>query len=278
MHLGLTGLAASSNGEVNPNALAAAVLVIASVSLPLLLSRSWRLWPEVFVVSGGLAATGVVTLVLCRSRVAWLTVWLMLVGTAVYGTRSRVGRIVLGAMIVLPVFAAGAAVVFLSREAFTTAAADVWTSANDRATIMSAGFRHLRESPWLGVGLNEFRTLFHPGGVDVAHAHNIVLQTALDLGIAGSLAYWSIVALLLVRARGTMAGASAAVRATAAGAALSLIASSLFGLLDAVPLGSKVGIFQWMSGGLILAGWRIQADRPLADVSAEPALRHEARM
>jgi hypothetical protein len=36
------------------------------------------------------------------------------------------------------------------------------------------------------------------------------------------------------------------------------MAVSLFGLGDAVSLGAKIGLFQWMASGLILTAWRLQ--------------------
>ena len=43
------------------------------------------------------------------------------------------------------------------------------------------------------------------------------------------------------------------------GSGLALVAVTLFGLADAVPLGAKIGILQWAAAGLILAAHHVHA-------------------
>jgi hypothetical protein len=38
---------------------------------------------------------------------------------------------------------------------------------------------------------------------------------------------------------------------------LALVSVHAYGLLDAVALGTKLGVFQWLSSGLILAAWQV---------------------
>jgi O-antigen ligase len=141
-----------------------------------------------------------------------------------------------------------------------------WVSARGRTQIMGQAVDRWRQSPWIGIGLNEFRHVYTPRagdlpqGADVAHAHNFFLQTALDIGLVGSAAYWSILALLWVRASQAAKGTSRMAWAAATGGAFSLIGVTLFGLTDAVTLGAKVGTLQWIAGGLILAAWHLRND------------------
>jgi hypothetical protein len=86
--------------------------------------------------------------------------------------------------------------------------------------------------------------------------HNIYLQTLLDVGVIGSIAYWGVMVFLIVRTCRLRHALSPLGRSVAIGSVVSLLAVGLFGVFDAVPLGSKIGILQWISGGLILAAWR----------------------
>jgi len=259
--LRLAGL--SSRGDVNPNALAAAVLLVAPLGVTVLVLRTGEKidWLGLMPVAFTVVVTSAVILVICASRSAWIAIWLILVGLLVRGMRSWLCRIVTGAIVVAPLFVAASSVLFLSQEAFLQQASNLWTSAGNRAEIITQGVDRWRASPWLGIGVNEFRSVYRPksAATDIVHAHNIFLQTALDVGAAGSAAYWGLLALLLVRATQAARGPSRAGRSAAVGSALCLVAISLFGLSDAVALGSKMGIFQWMAGGLVLAAWRVQS-------------------
>lgn len=259
IQLGLVGLA---GGDVNANALAAAVLLVAPLGVSLLVLRTGDKtdWLGLLPLALAVVVTGAVTMAICHSRTAWIVVWLILVGLLVRGMRSWLSRIVTGATVLAPLFIATGSVLFLSQEVFVTEARAFWSSAHDRAEIMTQGVERWRGSPWLGIGLNEFRSVYQFHGGDIAHAHNMVLQTALDVGAVGSTAYWGLLAFLLVRAGQSAKGLSRLGRSAAVGSALSLVAISLFGLSDAVPLGSKIGMFQWMAGGLILAAWRVQSE------------------
>jgi putative inorganic carbon (HCO3(-)) transporter len=263
MKLGLAGLA--SDGDVNPNALAAAALLVVPLAVSVLVLRTrgkagWGLLSTGFAV----VVTGAVTLTVSHSRSAWIDIWLVLVGLLVLGMRSWLARVFIGAVVVAPLFLATGSLLFLSKEAVMRDAGNYWTSAKGRAQITNQAFERWKQSPWLGLGLNEFRNVYKPRdgdipqNADIVHAHNIVLQTALDIGVLGSAAYWGVLIFLLVRARQAATGLSALASSAAVGSACSIITGTLFGLSDAVPLGSKIGTLQWMAGGLILAAWQVQ--------------------
>jgi O-antigen ligase len=206
-----------------------------------------------------------VTLVLSHSRTAAIAVWLIAIGLLVRGMRHWLARLIAGIVVVAPVLLLAGRMPFLTHEVAMRDANNSWVSARGRAQIIDQALDRLKESPWVGVGLNEFRHLYAPRpgdlpqGEDIAHVHNIVLQTALDIGIVGSAAYWGVLVFLWVRASQAARGTSSLARAAAVGAALSIVAATLFGLTDAVPLGSKVGTMQWAAGGLILAAWQLRA-------------------
>jgi putative inorganic carbon (HCO3(-)) transporter len=262
--LGLAGL--GPGGDVNSNALAAAVLLVLPVGLAVLaLATRARVdgW-ALRAASVTAVLLGSVALVLSHSRTAAIAVWLIAVGLLVRGMRPWLARVIAGAIVVGPVVLLAGRLPFLTHEVAMRDANNSWVSAQGRAQIMGRALEQLKESPWIGIGLNEFRHVYapRPGDLpqdeDIAHVHNIVLQTALDIGVLGSAAYWGVLIVLWTRASQAARGTSSLARAAAVGAALSIVAATLFGLTDAVPLGSKVGTMQWAAGGLILAAWQLR--------------------
>lgn len=257
--LGLAGL--PRGGEVNENALAAAALLVAPLGIAIMLSRVGSRLDSLALKALALTtvAGAAVALAVSHSRSAWMAVWLTLVGLLVYGVRSRVIRAVAGAALVAPLLALLVLALSMNQRAVQDAAVSAWSSMHSRGPIITQGWERLRESPWVGIGLNEFRAVYYPREQPVPHAHNIVLQTALDVGVVGSAAYWGLLAMLLLRARQATTTAAPLAAAVAAGSAAALVASTLFGVVDAVPLGAKIGLFQWVAAGLILAAWRMPA-------------------
>ncbi|MDR3450382.1 MAG: O-antigen ligase family protein [Alphaproteobacteria bacterium] len=75
------------------------------------------------------------------------------------------------------------------------------SSSIDRAKIYDLGWHVLQDNPWLGYGLNGFEPeyrLYQPGMVpEFNHLHNDILESLIDLGVAGGLILWAAVALLL---------------------------------------------------------------------------------
>lgn len=292
VRLGLAGM--DPSGVINPNALAAAALLIApfGVSIMFLGRREkidlFGLQPLGFVV----AAAGVLALAVSESRSALMAVWLTLVCLLVRGVRWWGWRLLVGTLVVVAPLLVVATVPSTSRSDFLLNASFLWRTVGDRAQIARAGVDRLKESPWFGIGMNRFRDVYEPPATaagahpadyemypvadyDVAHAHNVYLQTALDVGVLGLVAYCGVVWFLLLRADQVARGPTGPGRAAAVGGALSLIAISLFGLSDAVALGAKIGLLQWLAAGLILAAWRTQLGSGKATpsdpvMSAEP--------
>ncbi len=130
---------------------------------------------------------------------------------------------------------------------------DIW----QRALLAVSDF------PLTGIGLGAFRRLaiayapffdVDPVLADVGHAHNIFLQTALDLGIPGLVAYTA--ALVLVIGMGWKLYQRAvhpAERLLSAGLLTSLLAFHFFSLTDAVAPGAKPVFTLWVFMGTITA-------------------------
>jgi putative inorganic carbon (hco3(-)) transporter len=130
----------------------------------------------------------------------------------------------------------------------------------ERVEIWSGALRGIQEFAVTGMGMNTFRRMVpvlapalvaDPDARMPPHAHNHLLQVALDLGIPGLIAYtstWMLTAWLLVVAYRRCADTT--LRAFAAGLGAGLIAHFIFGLTDVIPLGAKVGILFWLAMGL----------------------------
>jgi hypothetical protein len=254
LKLGVPGLA--SDGYVNPNALGVAALLI----LPLgcaaaLAARGGGVRGAVPVVGGIAGLVSGAIIVLSQSRSAWIAVFLLVVVVACrMGTRwpSRLAALaLLGLLCVAGVIG----VQQVQDVSFESAINKVRSSSENRREILSQGIGVLRQAPWLGIGMNEFRHRYEvkPYGWPVAHAHNVFLQTALDIGMIGLGWYVALIVMLLVWADRIAHRASPLLAYTAAGAGLSLLGAHLFGLADALALGAKVGAFQWLAAGLIVA-------------------------
>lgn len=133
-----------------------------------------------------------------------------------------------------------------------------------RIEIWSRAFLVLQDHPLTGVSVNGFRRVVHvlyplfgiADEIDIAHAHNHLLQAGLDLGLPGLISYialWIISAILLIatfrhliRRRATRHPYYSLV----AGLGGSLLAGWIFGLFDAIALGARPSFMWWILIGL----------------------------
>jgi putative inorganic carbon (HCO3(-)) transporter len=128
-----------------------------------------------------------------------------------------------------------------------------------RPEIWSRAIYAIQDFSFTGTGLGAFRRvvnllypLFTVGPeTDIAHAHNMFLQVAVDVGLPGLIAYLALLELAGVVAWGTARRNSGIVRNLGLGCFAGLIALQVYGLTDAMALGSKPGLVFWMALGLI---------------------------
>ena len=125
-----------------------------------------------------------------------------------------------------------------------------------RLEIWSRAIYGLQDFPFTGMGMNTFREVIHilyplfliPPTTDLGHAHNHFLQTGLDLGLPGLIAYLSMWLTLPVILWKTWHQAQepwhqTIILATTA----SLTAYFVYGITDTVALGAKPGfVFWWL--------------------------------
>lgn len=257
---GLPQWLASSNGSqgVNPNAVAAAVLCGFPLLTVLVISRHTKcgLHPR-FIAPMWVGAVGV--LVLTQSMSAWVAA---AVTTLALGAALRRRMFLVGSSIAL-----GGALVIASVFPFpgTSVGSAAYESLDTRTVIWGRAVWALQDFPLTGVGLGAFRRVvpvLYPlydqvEDRDVTHAHNQFLQVALDVGVPGLVAY---IALLV--GCGTVAwtvyrAGPTPLKELTLGLSGNLVALQIFGLTDAVALGAKIGVFFWLTIGLLLAAHRI---------------------
>jgi len=113
--------------------------------------------------------------------------------------------------------------------------------------------------PFTGAGLGAFRHVvrrLYPLNVsptyDIAHAHNIFLQTALDVGLPGLIVYLALL-LLAFWLGWQVARGDETLRPFALGLLAGFAALHIYGLTDALALGSKTGLSFWVALGLLTA-------------------------
>ena len=264
--------------ELAPNEVGGALACVVPLSVVVTLTpRPAWMWALAILRAGFL----VVALLLTQSRGAVLAVASVLVLGAWCrcGRRSRawvVGGLALAGCMAWMLFGSGA----LQHGVFDEASGSPASSLHGRMELWRPGLAMLLDMPITGIGLNGFAVLLPQvdptlGQLDPSvrqHAHDIYLQTALDLGLPGLVA---ILAIGWCAARTGIQSAQsgpATVRPVAIGLLLGLLAYALHGLVEVVGLSSMPGTIVWITMGLLIAlrsanpGW-------LHDGSQSNALR-----
>lgn len=266
---------------VSPNQLAGVLLWVAPVALALayasliyrrelagLMRGTGREW-LISLVVWGCALVTLVVLLLAQSRSGFLGLAVAVMFLLAIATRYRNWLLpLLGGLFLLGLVGfvvAGPeralAMIFtaqdINEEALgTTLSLETLSS---RQEIWQRALWGIQDFPLTGVGFNMFRHvapalypyLQVPEGIDIAHAHNHLLQATLDLGVVGLIAYaalWVTAAWTLWMAWREAEGVWP--RVLTAGIAAALIGSFAFGLTDAVALGARAGFFFWLLLGL----------------------------
>lgn len=243
-------------GLVNPNALGVTALMVLPVALAFaaLPAGASRWGRPVRVLSAITAAAAFVVIIITQSRSVWMGGWVITIVALTAWKASGGLRIWRLAALVTLVAVPLAAVLWVRTHLDPTVA-----TAADRIQLRVAVWHQaldaLRASPLSGIGINAYRHV-QTVSADVPHAHNIFLQTALDTGLLGLGAYIALFA-MIIREGYRTAIRAVPVSPIAAAGALTIIGVHVFGIVDAVALGAKVGLFQWWAAGLVLAASRL---------------------
>lgn len=266
-------------GSLNPNPIGGTLILL----IPLLLAGTWGLlrgeiptgletrwgrWWKRLTIWGGLGCSSLSlgVLLLTQSRGAWAG--LAAAGAFLLALRIRwMGRV----LVVLVGVGVLATALYLwqagdsAGDSLHEVGTEIGLAA--RLEIWNRAIYGIQDFAFTGMGMNSFRKVVHllyplfllSPDQDIASAHNQWLQTALDLGIPGLVAYvalWAAVFRLLWLAG--KAASSAWARRLAAGLAAGLFAQFIYLAADAVPLGAKLGIFWWAAVTLAAALFQLE--------------------
>lgn len=273
---GLAALPGAPDAGINANQLAGALMLYVPVALGLAggwwRERKWALG----MLALGLAGIAGATLILTQSRSGWLGAVVGLVALATLAAWSTGRRPAQILAVVLPLaLAAAVAAVILARPEIATRfinasrQSENEISLSGRPEIWSRALYAIQDFPFTGTGLGTFRRVMHllyplftiSPDIDIAHAHNLFLQVALDVGLPGLVAYLAMLWLALVVAWQAAARGAAAGRGLALGLLAGLLALHTYGLADTIALGAKPGIAFWLALGLIAALPRVAGVR-----------------
>ena len=296
--LDLSGTAGDSRW-VNPNALGAAALLVAPIGVTLCFVQIRQTVRGVLVRLVGAVSTiaAVFVLFVTQSRSAWLALSLVLVVLWIRSWR----RFFLSLLLLLVVVMIGVGYTSTSQrnavaqpdpsrccvyhgcvspqlrtgplEAVITMSS---LSASNRLAYWTSALAELANSPWLGIGINQFHAVDASPPSPAAHAHNIFIQVALDLGVIGLLLYGALLAVLLMRADRLARDYSGVAAQIGSAAGLVLVGVHAFGLGDAVVLGARIGLFQWLAAGLIIGAWYTREFRAMDGEILGPAGKRKA--
>ncbi len=135
----------------------------------------------------------------------------------------------------------------------TRASSGISVKIAGRYPYWAAGLDAMRSHPIFGLGLNTLRLDPRIGYVR-AHAHNQFITTGAELGVPGLIAYLAMLVGASWMAWDVARHARIRWMRTAAGGLIAgQLAFHMFGLGDAIPLGTKVGVLFWVSLALIAA-------------------------
>jgi putative inorganic carbon (HCO3(-)) transporter len=261
---------------VNPNILASALAVIFPLAAALALRPEWavRRWlPPV----SGLLAIGMVGLV------------------ALTGSRGNLLAIAIATLLLLvlrwprllrllPVLLAGAALLFLLRGPILLdqlVASPAIGGLAERVEIWQRALYAVQDFSFTGIGLGTFDEvipLLYPyflisPTVVIPHAHNLLLQVGVDMGVPGLIAYTALLVCSFVMLIAPLRHRSLALPWTLAAGALGAWTSLLVGgIFDVANWGVKLTFVDWLLMALVVLLHR----RAHASSSVPPTGRQEA--
>jgi putative inorganic carbon (HCO3(-)) transporter len=226
------------------------------------------------------ALVSTATFILTQSRSGYLG--LMVAGLLIlWGSLRQRKLLALGLLLGTIILTAG----IISRIGWTQVEQMLLAFSNDavsaegvtltgRTEVWSRAIYAIQDFPLTGMGMNLFRYIvpvLYPffslsADIDIAHAHNQFLQTGVDLGLPGLIAYLAIwLGLAAMLWQSWQHAAEPFSRILTLGFAATLVGSFVFGLADAVALGAKPGFMFWVLLGLISGHYHLLVGAAHAD-------------
>ncbi len=142
-------------------------------------------------------------------------------------------------------------------------AGDATSGLDQRVEIWSRALYAIQDFPFTGLGLGTFERvvavlypLFLNPASTVPHAHNLLLQVAVDLGLPGLVAYLALLGLTFFNAFSTYHAfrrrGQNALAGLCAGCIAGLVGMCVHGLVDAATWGLKLAFIPWVVMGLVV--------------------------
>ncbi len=240
----------------NGNAIGGIIILILPVCLVLVLSYFRRKDFAVRIISNRFFGGTLLLFLIVLASVLFLTLsiasWVALVLALWIVFVSKKGKAVTASVLV--------AAVCLFLLVFPSKTSKLWETVRTdldpekidfRLRWWSIAVETIKDRPLFGVGMNRMR--LHPEiGYEKSHVHNHFLNTAAELGIPGLLAYLALVIGSLYMCVKVFQNSGIHwMKSAAMGLGCGQIAHFLFGFIDSIPLGAKVGIFFWISLSMI---------------------------
>ncbi len=125
---------------------------------------------------------------------------------------------------------------------------------DERLEIWSRALYAIQDFSFTGVGIGAYNQVIPllypyfliPPSVDIPHAHNLVLQVAIDLGIPGLIAWLAILITVTIQAIALLRRGPTPPWALGAGVLGGLTAMLIHGILDATLWGTKLAFLPWL--------------------------------
>ena len=269
----ITDQSSVPGGSFHPNVIAGTLAPFVPFALALLVARypGRRFFQVVEKIALALVSLLLVfTVLLTQSRGGWLALAAGLLALIV-ALHRRLGWALLGLAVIVAVVALAFSGLSL-QELFLQL--DTTGSGTSRLEVWSRALAMLRDMPFTGIGLGTFPVIldaFYPSFLAgpearIPHAHNLLLQVGVDLGVPGMLA----LALLFIAS--ALAALSALRRAErrsfawglSAGVFTALVVVAVHGLFDAPLWTARSSPLLWLLLACGLSVRAMAAEHPVA--------------
>lgn len=238
-------------GAANANRIAGAIVVLLPLSVALALYGGWsrRRWPRLLCTL--LALANLVVLVLTQSRGGYMA------GAAALALLLLLRWPRLIYILPLVTLGVGFAIYRVGLATITDlfSAETVMGGLDARLELWSRALYAISDFPFTGIGIGTFERvipLLYPyflisPDTAIPHAHNLLLQVAVDLGIPGLIAYLALyLSACAIAAQALSRPDLPLARALAAGSLGSFLALFVHGLVDAAIWGARTGPLPWV--------------------------------
>ena len=248
---------------VNPNVMAGAIVLLFPVAASQVLAAPSQAQRILFAIA---ALTMLAGVVLAGSRSALIAAIVTVFVLLMIQARRRSIRLLIGAMVCMALCLVVAGLLFVPGfSAFVNgllASNDVLSGSQSRMEIWSRAIYMIQDFPFTGIGMGLFAPvadLLYPMIISrsgIEHAHNLILQIAVDLGLPGLVAWLAVYFVVMACLLSQIWRKAMIDKALAIGLFGAQIALVLGGVTDAVTWGMvRSAPLVWGLWGLSIAIW-----------------------